>query len=233
MAPYDTRVRGGTPVARWLPALAVLIAMLPLLTACSASWWPWRKGQQEVEVPPPGALLLEKANAAYQAMQYAEANRLYLEIVALDQRDEYHVEALYRLALMEISLRGDGPDSEKALGYLERLLRIAPDSPVVPAAEAFITLLEFYRNQRETLRILLEHIREVEAKLATRSNESIRQRAEIYRWQQELKTAKQNAETLEKELESLRTELKLLREVDVMLQKEEENNLGGGQFGHE
>jgi len=195
-----------------IPGVALTVALL-LGGGCSLL----RPAPEEVPISASEQLMI-RADEAWQTRDFTEAARLYGMVTESVADDPQRDEALLRLALMEVVLPGDGPDTAAAR---KRLAAMSPESMSAGHAairEALLELLGLYEGSHEAVRMLLEQNRKLEAKLAGRETEAIHQKASLYQWRKDVGRATQRAERLEMELEALRQEIKLLKEIDMMLQ---------------
>lgn len=181
---------------------------------------------REPELPPPPASdqLLAQADEAWQALDHAEARRLYGMIIESFAGDPNRQQAFLRLALMEIDRPGEGPDVAAARAWLQRMAPAEMTAGQSVCREALLALLERYETKREAARMLAEQNRRQEAQLAGRELEATRQKAALYQWRKDVGKANDRAQQLEVELEKLRQEIKLLKEIDMMLQTEEDDD---------
>lgn len=166
--------------------------------------------------------LMTRADEAWQTRDYPEAARLYGMVTESATDGPRRDEALLRLALMEVMLHGDGPDTAAARQRLDGMNPETMTAGQAAVREALMELFELHDSKSESVRMLLEQNRRLEAKLAGRETESIRQKASLYQWRKDVSRANQRAEALETQLEELRQEITLLKEIDMMLQTGDE-----------
>lgn len=194
---------------------ALLVAALIWLNGCTLL-----RREPEPPLPPVSVQLMNEADEAWQARNYDEARRIYSMVVESFPGDPNREEAYLRLALMEVILPGDGPDVAAALELLAGRNLDGMSAGQAAYQEALVQLLELYRGNREAIRILLEQNHRLEARLAGREVEAIRQKASLYQWRLDVGRANQRVEQLEVELGKIRQEITLLKEIDMMLQTE-------------
>jgi len=203
---------------RYRPTLLLLLLTLAWTSGCTLM-------HREPEPPPPPASdqLLDQADEAWQALDHAEARRLYGMIIESFAGDPNGQQALLRLALMEIDRPGEGPDVPAARAWLARMAPAEMTAGQSVSREALLALLELYETKREAARVLAAQNRRQEAQLAGRELEATRQKAALYQWRKDVGKANDRAQQLEVALEKLRQEIKLLKEIDMMLQTEEDD----------
>lgn len=195
---------------------AVLLAVaLSWLSGCNLI-------RREPEPPLPSASeqLMAQADEAWQSRDYEQARRLYVMVAGSFVGDRNREEAILRLALMDVILPGEGPDTEAALDTLAGIDPEVASAGQSAYRDALVQLLDLYRGNRQAIRMLLDQNRRLEAQLAGREAEAIRQKASLYQWRLDVGRANQRVEQLEVELEKIRQEIKLLKEIDMMLQTE-------------
>jgi hypothetical protein len=176
--------------------------------------------EPEPEPPPASEQLLARANQAWLARDFEESRNLCRQIVQRYPDDPAREEALLRLAVMEVILPGDGPNAGRALELLAEMDPQAMTAGQTASRDAIAELLDLYGKDREAIRMLVEQNRRLEAQLAGREREAIRQKASLYQWRLDVNQANQRVEQLEVELEKIRQEIKQLKDIDMMLQAE-------------
>ncbi len=174
----------------------------------------------ELPLPPASEQMMIEADQAWQARNYDEARRIYGMVTEGFPGDPNREEVWLRLALLEVILPGEGPDVEAALELLAGMDQEEMSVGQAAYRESLVQLLDLYKGNREAIRILLEQNRRLEAQLAGREVEAIRQKASLYQLRIDVGRANQRVEQLEAELGKIRQEIKLLKDIDMMLQTE-------------
>ena len=128
-------------------------------------------------LPSASEQLMTQADEAWRSRNFDEARRLYGMLAESFDGDPNREEAVLRLALMDVVLPGEGPDVDAALETLAGMNLEEASAGQSACREALVQLLESYRGNREAIRMLLAQNRRLEAQLAGREVEAIRQKA--------------------------------------------------------
>jgi hypothetical protein len=194
---------------------ALLLAALVWLNGCTLL-----HRKPELPLPSASEQMMIEADQAWQARNYDEARRIYGIVTESFPGDPNREEAWLRLALLQVILPGEGPDAAAALELLAGMDQQEMSVGQAAYRQSLLQLLELYQGNREAIRMLLEQNRRLEAQLAGREVEAIRQKASLYQWRLDVGQANQRVEQLEVELGKIRQEIKLLKDIDMMLQNE-------------
>jgi uncharacterized membrane protein YccC len=210
-----------------------LLPLLLLVTAC-APWW----------MPPPRAhvspsddseRVIRRAEAEAQAGAYAEAARLFEEVLGTPNGGLAD-RALIGLTRVLVYPDYAGRDYAQAYLVADRLQREHPSSPFVPEARAWQELLSVYLKRNQELSQLARELAESSQELERRTRELERLQhldQELERRTQELKQRTQELEQLKRldqelerlthelaqELERRNQELQRLKRLDLQLEQ--------------
>jgi len=200
---------------------SVGVVLLAVVLACLSGCAAWRP-KPVIDLPSASKQLMARADEAWQARDFEQARRLYGMLSESYVGDPLREEAVLRLALMEVVLPGEGPDVDAALETLAGMNLGEASVGQMAYRETLIQLLGLYRGDREAIRMLLAQNRRLEAQLAGREVEAIHQKASLYQWRLDVGRANRKVEQMEVELEKIRQEIQLLKEIDMMLQSEDD-----------
>jgi hypothetical protein len=189
-----------------------LLPLLLLLPACTA-WWTARTAAP-VDTPPPddSERLVRRAEAEARDGAYAEATRLYEEVIS-GPNGTFTDRALIGLARVLVDPEYAGRDYARAYLVAERLQREYPTSPYAAETRAWMDLLAGYLTRDRKLAELERELNESTRELERRGQELVRLQhldQELERRTQELQLRTQELERfkrLEQERERLTNEL--------------------------